>query len=82
MDRSKSDSAVLTSAWRRSVQNAMVETDADLALPLLYAAETDLWNRWEDMADVEAHDAERLAMDSAALKLYAVKTNILGWAAL
>jgi hypothetical protein len=81
-ERSKSDSGLLSSAWRRSVQNVIAETDAEQVLPLLYAAEDDLWNRWEDMAEVQAHDDERTAMNSAAVKLYAIKIQVLGWAAL
>lgn len=79
---SKADSGRLTSAWRRSVQNLIAETDVELILPLLYAAEGDLWNRWVDMADVEGHDAERIAMNSAAAKIYAIKRHVLGWSSL
>jgi hypothetical protein len=76
---SKADSGLLTSAWRRSVQNLIAETDVELILPLVYAAEADLWNRWVDMPDVEGHDAERTAMNSAAVKIYAIKRDVLGW---
>jgi hypothetical protein len=82
MGRGKVDSDLLATAWRRSVQNLIVETDVEKMLPLLYAAETDLWNRWEDMADVVAHDAERIALNAAAVKIYAIKTQVLGWPAL
>ena len=82
MALSKADSGLLTSAWRRSVQNLIAETDVELILPLLYAAEGALWNRWEDMADVEGHDAERTAMNSAAVKIYAIKRDVLGWSGL
>ncbi len=79
---SKLDSGLLAASWRRSVQKLIVETDVEQMLPLLYAAEADLWNRWEDLSDVVAHDPERIAMTAAADKIYAIKTHILGWSAL
>jgi len=69
----------VTRDWYYAVGEAITRSGEEGLLHRVYAAETALFNRWTGMTDSESDQNEREAMESAALKLWEIKTYILGW---
>jgi len=68
-----------TRDWYHAVGEAVTRSGDEGLLRRVYAAEAALFNRWTGMTDSETDQKERQAMESAALKLWEIKTYILGW---
>jgi hypothetical protein len=78
-EKYKQFAAFATRDWFRAVGEAITRSGDEGLLHCVYAAETALFNRWTGMTDSEGDQIERQAMESAALKLWEIKTYILGW---
>jgi hypothetical protein len=75
----QSESTRATSGWFHSVEKVIAEVDLERLLQRVYAAEEALFVRWSELSACPNHETERRAMESAANKLYAIKTDVLGW---
>jgi hypothetical protein len=65
--------------WRRYLQKAIRETEADKLLSLVHDTESALFHRWHELGSDDSYDEERVEMKDATESLRMIKIHRLGW---
>jgi hypothetical protein len=69
----------LMPTWQELYQKMVTESDAQKLTELVLAVEQAIFYRAQELNGTEAGAKERAAMDQAARKMLAIKTEKLGW---
>ena len=66
-------------SWQELYQEMLTESDTEKLTELVLAVEQAIFYRAQELNGTEAGAKERAAMDQAARKMLAIKTEKLGW---
>lgn len=66
-------------SWQELYQEMLTESDTEKLTELVMAVEQAIFYRAQELNGTEAGAKERAAMDQAARKMLAIKTEKLGW---
>ena len=67
------------SSWQELYLAALLEPDQNKLTELVLVVEYAMFHRAQELANSEADNQERAAMNRAAEKLLLIKTETLGW---